>query len=604
MVKFFDRLNEVKRLKRKYPSASDVIWLSSLYPDYFFSDNDAAIAVKKEHGASKMDVFEERTQPDILETAVIPIEYHSAYGRGVAESIKKAIDANPELFGALLLAYDKISLDKTKVTPFDEYVQPDDIEVGNMIFKSISPKDLSNVREEHISSDSETIESSEDDVLIITDYCSDVSVEYGYQVSKFVDAIFRSYKIDTKKHPDMAGRALSNYRGNSSEGSIYANIDFDFLSFQELIKFYIVNKKYDDLKSLLECRLFGDADRYKVLNSILGSVTPIILENVDILLSQILKMNGANKRKNVLGTEKSAIPMSKEKTISLARDFLSRLDFGGRDSLAQRFDEALKAGKLLERKTTKDASSVHTLQEDGTIDDSFLRYDVPADSICLEFTDSATDVINLIGSFIRYYINAQHTTSLRGDDAYIKEMFPRYFESRAADFLIDKCYNTIEIDRIRACKANQGKISDSSISAIVLMNRFKTNNGIDENSLFSNDEIEAFYDSRCGMSFSEFKSNSAAGYIGTFISAGKGEILPSSHVGCALGMHFAEGAQNNTEMDKNMVLAFGSYLNGSLSADNIVTHLRNGTIAKTLELEKMLTGPTQEQQASSVLTKQ
>ena len=589
MVKFFDRINEVKRLKRKYSSASDVIWLSSLYPNYFSSDNDAAIAVKKAHGASKMDVFEERTQSDILETAVIPIEYHSAYGRGVAESIKKAIDANPKLFEALLVAYDKISLDKTKATPFDDYVQPDDIEVGNMIFKAISQKDLSNVREEHISSDSETIESSEDDVLIITDYCSDVSVEYGYQVSKFVDAIFRSYKIDTKKHSDMTGRVLSNYRDTPSEDSIYANIDFDFLSFQELVKFYIVNKKYDELKALLECHLFDEADRYKVLNSILGSVNPIILDNADILERQIMKIAEVNKRKAGLGTKNSSIPMSKEKTISLARDFLSQLDFGERNSLAQSFDGALKDGKLLEYKTTKDAFSVHTLREDGTIDDSFLRYDVPTDSICLEFTNSATDVINLIGSFIRYYINSQHTTSLRGNAAYIREMFPSYFEARAADFLINKGYNAIEMGRIRAGKANQCKISDSSISAIVLMNRFKTNNGLDEKSLFSDAESKAFYNPGCGLTLSEFKSNSAAIYIGKFISAEAGEILPSLHVGCALGMHFAEGAQNNTEMDKNMVLAFESYLNGSLSADNIVTNLRNGTLADTLALEKMLT---------------
>ena len=560
-MSFVNFMSEGRRLRNKYPLATDVIRLSDLYPsvdDYY----DCALAVKKDEVGTKLKIFEEKNYDGFIRDSLIPISYRSDYGRCVAYAIRDIMKENEAFARAFLGKYNKIVLDSNAVD---------------------SPG-----------------------VFVIGNYSDNVSID-GYSVSDFVKAVLKPYGIDSFDYSELIHRLSSKNDEDTYADSCYAKLDFykllteGSLDFETLAYYYITNKKYDELKFLLDNRQNTKKINKRVLsdmpidalNCFLDYAPSVMKENADVLKPAIDDIVLTVRRSSQFGDIESAVPMDFSDSLKLTSVILRELDPSGK--LNDSFSLALQDGKLMSYEKVDADKSDYVLYKE--VDGNLEKVSIPENcyfSDCINVCPSGTlsDVFELINGFTHYYINSKQGL-LEGDFEFISDVIPTYFEARCGNLLIQHGFPRDEVIRVlNARKADclgTAKINGTAVM-VDLINKKNNFGSLSMDTVLSDKEVQGnilFRQNRKMPPLSEtaIRKNYAAGCCEMlFDSKVK---YDSNMIGCALGYHFAK--KHDEEMDQRMIWAVEHCDGKDYEPEQIVELLRTG---KTHIRKKTFTTPT------------
>lgn len=542
-----EQLREIRNLKKKYPEATSFIKLSELYPDYSF-DIDYLIPFKEDILGTKMKVFEEKEFTKTLETSVLPIEYHSYYALGVAKSIESFISDNNYL--------------KTILSSFDRIILGDN--------KDKVPG-----------------------CLVISNYTEDVDID-GYNKRNFVEGILKHYGIDYKENALLVDKIMGE-NTTTNDRPDYTRALTDELSFDGLANYYIANKRYDDLKFLIENnknprkinRRVIQNEPIEFLNDALDSIPSVISDNIDILKPAVDDVVYTIKKTPATTSEVSC---DKTTTVGLVKEMLLDLDPSG--NFTNSFNEALKNGALL---TYEDGDYVAYRESD-----SYELDVVPVDEIQGQYfsdfvnytqTNTLIDVVDLMDGFIRYYMANIDSDKVKDFD-YISEAIPAYFEYRTCYWLAENGFDEREIKKIfnTRCADCLGTTKVDSTPLVIDLAFKKEREGeITADNILYPQQLVSHVNFRKAkglpdISDEQVKLNYANNCV-EMVRKAKGE-LDTSLIGCSLGYRL--GSEGNfKDMDQRIIWAIDNCTNTQLTANDIVQGLRHGIVSEKEETEEL-----------------
>lgn len=539
-------LNEGNRLRNKFPSSTEVVRLSDLYPDVE-REHDCALAVKKDYLGINITVFEEKTCDEVLSDGIIPISYQSEYGRCIAMAIRDFMTENSEFCKAFLGKYKKIVLD------------------GNAV--------------------------AGPGVLVIGNYSNNVSIE-GYTFQNFIEAVLKPYGINSFEFPDLVHRLATNSGNKPVEGSLYSKPDFYSLltkrcfDFEELATFFIVNKRYDDLKFLLENSQNTKKVNSHVLNTMpiealnvfLDYVPNVISENADILKPAVDEVVLISSRWKNIGETSSTIPMSLEDSVELATLIMREIDISGR--LSDSFEKTIANGTLVSFEDVKDDYVLY-----GKVDGKFEKKSFPrnykfSDSININRTGTVTDVIDIVNGFMHYYIESKHG-DIDGEYELVSDAVAAYYETRACQLLVQHGFPKDEMVRIqnaRKADCRSMVVLDSTPIMVSLLSKKNKTGKLSMDSILSEQEVQSNARLRemkklPPVSEENMKKRYAAGCAEMiFNSNGRYDV---DLIGCALGYSMAKG-DVHSEMDERMLWVADNCSSLDYEPEQLIGVLRTG----------------------------
>lgn len=555
---FINYIDESKRLKSKYADAEMIVAVSDIYPDVSL-DNDGVIACRRDNSTGRLVFYEEKSLDEVLNTSVVPIQYHSIYGKAVASRIRNLMVENEDFYQTFLSKVTKIVLDSNAAD---------------------SPGKL-----------------------VIRNYTSNLG-NTGYTKDDLVRQILSSYGIE--EDDELVQDLLTGFNNSADTRQAldyYKVMTEGKFDTQELAAYYVSNKMYKELKYLLENKknekkvakkVISD-DPCSYLNTVFDYFPEVVVDNADILKPAIDEMVMINKNKEKFGDEKSYIPVEKKDALVLTKILIRELDPSGK--LANKFDMALKTGKLLiyDENDVSTGYSAFKEKSNGELERINLEEDFNfKDYILMTSNGSLTDVFELMHGFFEYV-----STPLGGkvvdDYNFIMATAPSYFEARTSELLIKHGFNKDEVRRVFNVRKSDclgtGSIGNTPI-LVDLVNKYKEHNGLNQDCVLSDNEVERTMDFRkkqgaIQLDEKTLKRRYVSGCANSYFEAD--EKLDYLTIGEALG--YALAKDSNPTMDERMLSMCENVGDVELSAHNLVTMLRTGDYVEkeinSAEMERM-----------------
>lgn len=534
-TKLMNIINDYKErytLKKAYPETEAFVFLSELFPNLYVrgtTTGDKIVPViKSKGGKGYKKICEVKDVNEVLTTEVIPVAYHSAYSRGVAQGvIRDAFEQYPDFFKEFLGKYTRIVLDD---------------------------------------------EVKEDGALVIDSYARDLGTD-GYTLINLMETALDGYGLSKADIEDIAARMDEYNRGIIlNDASIFTRLFTERkISADRLRSFYARNGKFAELKKLLEHKEdtagvaseFLETEAVSFLNAVLdrGFFPSLVSNNSKVTRDAIKHFKETVKiDSNRLG-EMSSIEMDRIETINTTRTLIKNIDVTG--NLSKYFEEILKAGKLLTfRNDSKTGLPFEFFKTDeqGKIEVCNDRSMNDANTfLTVDFTDSMTDVFELVDRIVLTYIDTHK--SLGEDEVGLDNMFVSYYETKVRDWLVNVGnYDEKEVNRllnIRRKKATKGKSLDAVEVVADAMVKKATNKVLSLDNI-SDSEDEAVQKQEA------FKVADTV-----MVSRGKLDTEATSFV---IGSYFGDKYPSD-DFSRYMMYAMNAYEYGTYEAADVLTKL-------------------------------
>lgn len=372
--------------------------------------------IKSEDGDGYKHIFEVKDVQEILETGVIPIAYHSAYSRGIAQGIiRDAFEEYEDFFKVFLEDYSKIVLDE---------------------------------------------ESKDKNALIIDDYAKDLDKD-GYSLEQLVSKVLKDYDLNKNEVANIISRMKEYNNGVFlNDSSIFTRFFMDkTVSTMRLRNYYTRNGKYRELKQLLDrgnntngiARDFLENETIPFLNTIFDKdFFPTLISNNPKVVRDAIKnirMTLENEASQTDGV--STIDIDRIEAINLTRTLVKDIDPTG--NLGKYFEDILRDGKLLtfrnDPKTGLPFEFFTTNENDEVVVLNDRNMHEASTFFTIDFSENISDVFELVNRIVLTYIDTYKISDDDKDD--FNNMFTSYYETRARDWLINiGKYDAEEINRL------------------------------------------------------------------------------------------------------------------------------------------------------------
>lgn len=532
LMNIINNYKERYTLKKAYPETEAFVSLSELFPNLYVSGTSTGDklvpVIKSKGGKGFKKICEVKDVNEILTTEVIPVAYHSAYSRGVAQGvIRDVFEQYPDFFKEFLGKYTRIVLDD---------------------------------------------EVKEDGALVIDNYASDLGKD-GYNLINLMETALDGYGLSRTDIEEIAARIDEHNRGIIlNDAAIFTRLFTERkISADRLRSYYARNGKFAELKKLLEhkedtalvANEFLESEAIPFLNAILdrGFFPSLVSNNSKVTRDAIKHFRDTVKIDSKDLSEMSSIDMDRIETINMTRTLIKDIDVTG--NLSKYFDGILKDGKLLTfRNDSKtglpfeffktDEQGKIEVCNDRTLDDA-------STFLTVDFTDSMTDVFELVNRIVLTYIDTHKT--LAADEAGLDNMFISYYETKVRDWLVNVGnYDEKEVNRlinIRRKKATKEKDLDTVEVIADAMVKKATNKVLSLNNISeSDDEIVQKQDA--------FKVADTV-----MVSRGK---LNTETTAFALGSYFGDKYPSD-DFSRYMMYAMNAYEYGTYEAADVLTKL-------------------------------
>lgn len=523
LLESFNDYRYKKKLKSLFPEANTFYRLGDLFP-YTFKDDSSLSNVlvpmkvfcQRQFPIEK--VYEEKNANGIIHTSVLPIKYSSLYGYGIGnEVIKKAFNDYPEFFKTFLGNYKRVLLGADDANKESDFV--------------------------------------------IDDYKNDLGID-GYELYYLIHNVLKDYDVSEELAYSIAVRLEEAKNDTPSETLInYHKLVYEQkISRNQLINYYVRNGKFRELKFLLENSyntslirdsfLMGEALEF--LNNVLGIgiFNPMVETNPTICRDAIDNYVEILRKSYLYGREKSSIQFDRCDTIKLTKIALEELDTTGK--LGNYFNNVLKAGKVLTFESDgKTGFSYEFFKEDengNIIIDQDRTLGDTTDFIHMPCTDSIVDVVDLVSSVVRSYIDRKRNSNFDDEECF-EEVITKYYETRCFDFLIKNGFDEKEITRCmnakRASSFNYKELDHTKLIIDLLAKKSEYGEISYDMVSDSNDAAKIYNDA-----FNVAK--------GVCFSRGQ---LDNELISCALGCHLGDTYKSSI-FGENMMWAINHYCNG------------------------------------------
>ncbi len=527
-----------RRLKSNFPNANTFYRLCDLFPNTFKSNTSLGdkLVPMRVFGQKPLPVecvYEEKGASGTIQTDVLPIKYSSLYAFGISnEVIKEAFTNYPEFFKTFLKDYRRVVVDDE--VPYD----------------------------------------GED--FVIDDYKNDLGIN-GYELYYLIHRVLRNYGISEELAYSISVR-LQEFKNNTPSSSLinYHKLVCDQkFTRSQLINYYVRNGNFKELKFVLEHpyhtsmvrdRFFA-TEALPFLNNVLGVgiFNPMVETNPTVCRDAIDNYVDTIRQGYLFGREKSSIEFDRCNTIKMTKLALNYLDATGK--LSTYFNNALKYGKVLTFEPDGNTGFTYEFfreDEDGNIViDEDKSLDEVSDFIHMPCSDSIVDVVNLVSSVARSYINKKRNNELDDKDCF-EEVIANYYETRCFDFLIQNGFDEEEITRCMNAKRagcfNYREL-DYTKEIIDLLAKKSEYGQITYEMISDNSDPNKILNDAFNVARSVYFSRG---------------MLDNELVSCALGCHLGD-TYKSSNFSENMMWAIDNYCSGSKDGNYLFNKLISST---------------------------
>ncbi len=394
-----------RKLQSKFSDANDYVYLSAVYPEKF-NGCDKIVPVKYDSHGSIEKIYEVKDVDGVLETSIIPIEYHSSFASGVAEDIKDIIEKHADFFKVFLTDFDKIVVDSSSV--FSERV------------------------------------------FTVENFTSD----FSYSLNDFLVAFMDNYSVSEEYRDSLVMKILSTLEANESVSIVpnyrfYLNLgdDDERARFSCLGNLFLLEREYECLKKLLTTDSIDEAREYyikrnciKIINSILESsdyVPEFMSKHINLLNVAMKDFFSDSAEKMLFLRGSSYVPQRIERnsTLNLVRAILK--DFDPTGKFNEVFEEGLTKKEIL--LLYPEEASVDRRKEIS--DDNSLKSRA---RVSIPVTGTVLDTISLVSQFMYYYV-VSTKVGRKENESYIDDIVSTYYGVRTCDWLIKSGFSADEI---------------------------------------------------------------------------------------------------------------------------------------------------------------
>lgn len=523
LLESFNDYRYKKKLKTLYPEANAFYRLFELFPDTYTKESTLGntlvpMRVFCQRPLPIERVFEKKEANGTMNTCVLPIKYNSLYSFGICnEVIRDAFEKYPEFFKTFLRDYKRV------------------------IVNDEGPY--------------------EDLDFVIDDYNENLSID-GYELYYLIHKVLEKYDVSEELAYSIAVR-LEELRNNTPSDNLinYHKLVFEQkLSRNQLINYYVRNGKFRELKFLLEnsynTSLIRDSflmgESLEFLNNVLGIgiFNPMVETNPTICRDAIDNYVEILRKSYLYGREKSSIQFDRCDTIKLTKIALEELDTTGK--LGNYFNNVLKAGKVLTFESDgKTGFSYEFFKEDDNgniIIDQDRTLGDTTDFIHMPCTDSIVDVVDLVSSVVRSYIDRKRNSNFDDEECF-EEVITKYYETRCFDFLIKNGFDEEEITRcMNAKRASSFNYKELDYTKLIidLLAKKSEYGEISYDMVSDSNEASEIYNDAFNVA------------RGVCFSRGQ---LDNELISCALGCHLGDTYKSSI-FGENMMWAINHYCNG------------------------------------------
>lgn len=509
-----------RKLQSKFPDANDYVYLSSVFPEKFVG-SDKIIPVKYDSHGLIEKIFEEKDCDGLLQTDIIPVEYHSSYAAGIADLIKEIIESNTEFFKVFLGSFERIVVDST-----DDF--------GENIFG-------------------------------VDNFVDD----FSYTLEDFLNEILDNYAVSEEYRELLVSKISSVLRDNESKVNInyrfYLNLCGDEqVDFSCLMNLFLMEHEYECLKTLLFSGnttiardVYIEKNCFRIINSFLESpdyVPSFLVKHIDIL-NEAMKRNSVE----VLGITSRGnyenLKIDRSSTLRLVRAILKEFDSSG--EFNRLFDDGLSKNEIM-------LWSLNEVDNEEKKLKSTCLCKEKKNQVCVSITMTETilDTVSLVYEFMRYY-TSRMKRSIKADEDYLSEVIPIYYGTKACDWLVK--YGV-------AANGLVGKLIFRKFNSNDYSETVKLFNLLYRKNKFGEITSENIKDSTCS---SEDDKKYAVECAETLLKA------PRLHcdaevISLALGTYLAEEARSS-EMDQKMMFVATNFSDNKVSVDDMMRVITEGS---------------------------
>ena len=413
-----------------FPSANDYVYLSTVFPEKY-KNSDKIVPVRYDSDGSIEKIFEEKDVTGVVETKIIPIEYHSSYGAGIAEEIEKLILKNPKFFSVFLSRFEKIVIDSN----------------GSL----------------------------ENNVFVVDNFTRD----FSYTINDFMDCVLSNYCVDDEYRDLLVPKIINSFSEEDKNASInyyfYLNSHGDeYVDFSCLVDLFLIERDYESLKLLFDTgNIMEVRDKYikkncfRIINSILNSpnyVPSFLIKYIDLLKDAYINTNNSSLLVPFSDKGFSLHRIEKNSTFNLVRFLLSKFDSTGK------FNEVFDQGIL------KRDILLWYKDEEEFLKKTFGEFPVKRENfVGFEVSGTIGDTVKLVREFMRYYVCRN---GIRDEERYLLDVLPSYYEEKTKVWLKNNGFSSSEVmdstkdaisndvlvmlDLVQK-KKNDGQISDDNL---------------------------------------------------------------------------------------------------------------------------------------------